>query len=164
MRLISVQADTAVSGQIVDFHRSMTRRFKRDVENLEQYYIGLKKEMEDSLKRPGISEQLMTDRQEKISLIPGEFEMKKADLFKKYSIRVKVHPCAIMRISTPAVKVLYNILIGKQNKSIPLIYNPVTKKIDPLVCQGCEQSTESLYFCKKLHMLCPGCGRGCPVC
>ncbi len=155
---------TNISHELGRFQKSMTRRFRRDVANLEEYYAGLKMEMEASLKRPGLSKKLVDERKEKIALIPDEMARKKDDLFNKYSIRVKVAPCAAMLIRAPAVKILYRAVIGRENKTLSLIYNPVTKSMDPLVCAGCGASSPSVHFCTNLHMLCPACDRGCPVC
>jgi hypothetical protein len=158
------QTKESIAEEIGPFRESMNRRFRRDVTNLEEYYAGLKEEMEKSLERPGLSDQLIKDRREKIALLPDELSRKKDDLFKKYSIKVKVEPCTAMLISTPAIKILYKTSIGRKRKNLSLIYNPVTKSVDPLVCQGCGRSTTSVYFCDRLHLLCPACNDRCPVC
>ncbi len=164
MEWVRRQIKESIAEEIVPFQESMTRRFRRDVANLEEYYAGLKEEMEKSLERPGLSNQLIKDRQEKIALLPDEMARKKDDLFKKYSIKVKVEPCTAMLISTPAIKILYKASIGRKKKNFSLIYNPVTKSVDPLVCQGCGRSATSFYFCDDLHLLCPTCSNRCPVC
>ena len=157
-------AGKVLEREIEPFQDSMNRRFRRDVANLEEYYEDLKKEMEESLKRPGISDQLMSDRKAKISLIPDELERKKADLFKKYSIRVKLKLCGGIQIRTPAVKILYQTSVGRKQKQLSMIYNPVTKSMDPLVCDGCGDSTFNIRFCDRLHILCPACSTKCPAC
>lgn len=164
MKCIKEQSKEILMDELNSFHETMTRRFKRDVANLEEYYHALEKEMEKSLERPGLSEDLIKERREKIGLLPDELERKRDDLFKKYSIKVKVEPCAAMLINTPAVKVLYNMSIGRTRKNISLIYNPVTKALDPLVCQGCGKSITSVYFCNQLHLLCSMCSEKCPLC
>jgi len=164
MEWVRKQTKESIAEDIGPFQESMTRRFRRDVANLEEYYAGLKKEMEQSLERPSLSDQLIKDRKEKIALLPDELARKKDDLFKKYSIKVKIEPCSAMLISTPAIKILYKASIGRKRKNLSLIYNPVTKSVDPLVCQGCGRSTTSLYFCDRLHLLCPTCSNRCPVC
>lgn len=151
-------ADTA------DFQKSMKRRFRRDVNNLTQYYNSLKKDMKNSLKRPGLSDQLIQDRREKIRLIPEELMRKKDDLLKKYSIHIKVQPCTMMHLKTDAVKLLFKASAGKNERTVPMIYNPVTKAVDPQVCQGCGGSTYQCAFCDQMHLLCPECRRECPVC
>jgi len=164
MARIKEQSKEILMDELNSFHETMTRRFRRDVANLKEYYHALEKEMEKSLERPGLSEDLIKERREKIGLLPDELERKRDDLFKKYSIKVKVEPCAAMLINTPAVKVLYNISIGRSRKNVSLIYNPVTKAMDPLVCQGCGKSITSVYFCNQLHLLCSMCSEKCPLC
>jgi hypothetical protein len=164
LKWVQRQAGKVLEKEIKPFQDSMNRRFRRDVANLEEYYEDLKKEMEESLKRPGISDQLISDRKAKISLIPDELERKKADLFKKYSIRVKLGLCAGIQIRTPAVKILYQTSIGKKQKQLSMIYNPATKSMDPLVCDGCGDSTFNIRFCDHLHILCPACNAKCPAC
>ena len=158
------QASKVLDREIEPFQDSMNRRFQRDAANLEEYYEELKKEMEESLKRPGISNQLMSDRKAKISLIPEELERKKEDLFKKYSIRVKLKLCGGIRMRTPAIKILYQTSFGRKQKQLSMIYNPATKSMDPLVCEGCGDSTLNIRFCDHLHILCPACSRKCPAC
>lgn len=158
------QAGKVLEKEIEPFQDSMNRRFRRDVANLEEYYEDLRQEMEESLKRPGLSDQLMSDRKAKIDLIPDELERKKADLFKKYSIRVTLQLCGGILIRTPAVKVLYQTSYGRKQKQLSLIYNPVTKSMDPLVCDGCGDSTFTIRFCDHLHQLCPACSTKCPAC
>ncbi|MBC2744433.1 MAG: hypothetical protein HGJ93_15685 [Desulfosarcina sp.] len=98
------QAPKILEAQIESFRDSMNRRFRRDVANLEEYYAELKQEMTENLMRSGLSEQLIQERKEKIGLIPDEMAKKKDDLFKKYSIKVKLKLSGSMLIRTPAVK------------------------------------------------------------
>jgi len=142
----------------------MNRKFRRDVRNLEEYYRSLEQEMQQSLVRSGLSDQLVQDRRAKIALIPEELARKKEDLFKKYSIRIGIVPCAVLLVATPAVKVLLRVAIGKKQKAISAFYNPVTKTMDPLVCEGCRVSATRFGFCDQAHMLCPDCTCRCPVC
>lgn len=157
------------AGRILDrelgpFQDSMNRRFRRDTANLDEYYADLKKEMEASLKRPGMSEHLRSDRKAKIGLIPEELERKKADLFKKYSIRASIYLSGGIRIRMPAVRLLYEASAGRNKKTLSMTYNPATKSMDPLVCDGCGDSTYAIRFCDRLHVLCSMCSGKCPAC
>ena len=143
--------------EIQPFQQSMIRRFRRDIINLKEYYAGLEKEMQKGLLRPGLSKQLKADRKEKIALLPEELERKEADLLNKYSIRIKVHPCAAMLIRTPVVSVMYRASIGRKKRLLSLVYNPCTKAMDPIVCEGCGKSFSSVFFNSQLQMLCYDC-------
>lgn len=164
MSLTEKNTAEKINLEIWTFKESMNRRFRRDVLNMEEYYASLRKEMEESLKRPGISQQNIEDRQSKIDLLPDELSRKKDDLFKKYSIKIKIEPAALMWIKTPAVKVLLKTMVGRKRLDMSAIYNPVTKQIDPLVCQGCGKSITSVFFCEHLHALCVSCRTSCRVC
>lgn len=157
-------APKLAASEIAPFIESMKRRYQRDSANLEEYYAGLRREMEASLSRAGLSEQLIAERQEKIAALPDELTRKKDDIFKKYSVRVKMEPVALLAIRTPAVKVLCRLAIGRRLREISLIYNPVTKTLDPLVCEGCGNNAVVISFCSAQHLLCPVCSGHCPRC
>lgn len=157
-----LEADLAE--KIAPFRNSMNRRLRRDVTSLEEYYTDLEQEMKASLERPGLSAQLIQERQQKIGLLPDELARKTDDLFKKYSIRVNLKLCGAMLIHTPAVKVLYRVSVGRKLQRLSLIYNPANKLLDPQVCRGCGLSTFSVHFCRHLHPLCPNCSQECPEC
>lgn len=157
-------ADDTVRRETAGFQESMNRKFRRDVTNLEAYYRSLEQEMQQGLSRSGLSDQLIQDRRAKIKLIPEELARKKEDLFKKYSIRIGIVPCAVLMVATPAVKVLLRVAVGRKQKAISAFYNPVTKTMDPLVCEGCRGSSLRMSFCDQMHLLCADCAGRCPVC
>ncbi|MGA6925267.1 MAG: hypothetical protein WBY88_06270 [Desulfosarcina sp.] len=158
------RAPRMIEAQIEPFRDSMNRRFRRDVANLEEYYTELKQEMTDNLMRSGLSEGLIQERKEKISLIPNEMAKKKDDLFKKYSIKVKLALTGAMLIRTPAVKLFCRATVGRRKKPLTIVYNPIDKSLDPLVCDGCGDGTYAVQFCDGLHVLCAAWARKCPVC
>jgi hypothetical protein len=164
IKTISRESLGLIAEEIRDFRESMDRRLRRDSKNLEEYYETLKKEMESSLGRAGLSDRLVQDRKEKIDLLPEELAKKKEDLLQKYSIRVKVIPCAALFIRTQAVRILCDLHIGREKRPLSLTYNPVTKALDPLVCEGCGGSATTVSFCLRRHALCPHCSENCPAC
>jgi len=62
--------------EIAPFEDSMNRRFRRDVASLEEYYTDLEQEMTKSLERPGLSGQLIQDRQKKSACYPMNWHEK----------------------------------------------------------------------------------------
>lgn len=161
---ISLEADGLIGKEIRDFRDSMNRRLKRDAGNLEEYYGALKKEMELSLTRAGLSDRLVLDRKEKITLLPEELARKRQDLVMKYSVRVKVIPCAALFIRAPGVRILCDLHAGREKRPVSLTYNPITKALDPLLCEGCSRSVATVSFCSRLHLLCSRCEGKCRVC
>ncbi|MGA1825026.1 MAG: hypothetical protein ACMUIP_10235 [bacterium] len=158
------QAKKMINQEIGHFQESMNRRYNRDIMSLEEYYGALKREMERSLQKSNFQEQSINERREKIALLPDELARKKDDLYKKYSIKVKIEPCTVMLIKTSAIKIFYRVSVGRDTTTLSLLYNPVTKSIDPLVCMGCKESITTVHFCDTLHLLCSSCYTKCPVC
>jgi len=154
LKLTRIYVAQGVEETLSDYKKSMARRFKRDVQRLREYYDALGKEMEDSLSRSGVSPRLQEERRAKIAMIPDELAAKEQDILNKYSIRIKVSLAAVMAISTPAVKVFFNAVSGRQKKEISFIYNPVTKLMDPLVCATCGQSMYRVAFSERLELVC----------
>ena len=154
---IQGRASKLIGIKIEPFVDSMNRRYQRDVNNLSEYYAELTNEMKKTLKRPGLSAELMAERQEKIDLIPDEMTKKKEDLFKKYSIRVNLRLSSVMLIRTPAVKLFCRAEVGRRQKQFRLYFNPITKSLDPLVCPKCGQETFQIHFSRLLQPCCIQC-------
>lgn len=156
--------DENIADEISDFRGRMKRRYRRDIRHLSEYYDSLRREMEQSLERPGLTPASIAERKEKIGLIPDELDRKTEDLLKKYSIRTDVRPCGVLRILTPVVKILFRFAKGRAEKRTTLFYNPIVKAVDPPVCDGCGGGTYSVWLCDRRHLLCPDCQGRCPAC
>ena len=146
-----------VENRLSSFIDSMNRRFKRDATSLDEYYAALEKEMEESLDRSGLSDRLVTERREKIAMLPGELAAKKKDLRNKYSINIDFKPVAALYMLSPCVTVFTRLISGHKKKDLSLTYNPVTKKMDPVVCQSCGAVTYSMGCDQNLRIKCPAC-------
>jgi len=146
-----------VQDRLSSFVNSMNRRFRRDAVSLEEYYGALEKEMKESLGRSGLSQRLAQEREEKIAMLPGELAAKKKDLLNKYSINIDFKPVAALYLSSPCVKVFARLISGRNKINITMTYNPVTKKMDPVVCRSCGTGTYSAGCCPNLHINCLAC-------
>jgi len=164
-RLVSAYCPEMIELKLSPFIESMNRRFKRDAASLDEYYRALEKEMTAGLSRSGISDRLILERKEKIAMIPDELAAKKKDLLNKYSIAIDFQPVAVLALNSPCVTVFANLISGRKKSSIAMTYNPVTKKMDPMVCQSCGISTYSFGCCHSMHLNCMTClEKGCHLC
>lgn len=154
---VEKRAAGLVADAIGPFEARMNKRLRRDVESLEAYYAALSKEMEAGLNRAGLSDKLISDRRKKITQLPEEMARKKKDLYKRYGLRVRLRPCCGILIRTPAVKLLVRFEVGKRRKTLPFLYNPIVRRIDPMVCGSCGQSTYRIRVFRDLAALCPNC-------
>jgi len=156
-QLVQHSAQRVLSAELKNFEASMNRRYRRDVKNLKEYYMALRQEMEKNLQRSGLSERLIADRQEKISLIPAELAAKTDDLFNKYSIRIRLKLSGAVLLKSPVVKIFFHVSMGREKKNITLYYNPVLKSIEPLKCQQCGKDTYKPFFGQHMNTFCPQC-------
>ncbi|MBU0995682.1 MAG: hypothetical protein KJ737_24570 [Proteobacteria bacterium] len=140
-----------------DFQKSMNRRFARDTRSLEDYYQALTDEMKQSLTRSVLSQQGRSDREGKIALIPQELAIKKKDLLNKYSIKIRTSLSTVLMVRTPAIRIHFHAKSGHRKKDLLMTYNPITKSMDPLVCESCKRSIYRIGFCEHMHLICKNC-------
>ena len=151
-----------VEKMLSDFLGSMRRRLQRDVKNTREYYEALRAEMEESLSHPNLAEPQRLDRAGKIADLPREMTRKIDDLEQKYQVRVTVSACAAMRLLVDVVQLILEVRYRKSHRSVPVVWNPVTRRIDPLICEKCHRATHRIQPVVQdgaIQLLCPFCGR-----
>jgi len=52
----------------------------------------------------------------------------------------------------------------KLSKELRLEYNPLTKKLSPLLCEGCGKEINEIITCSYNHLSCKACIEKCPSC
>jgi hypothetical protein len=102
--------------------------------------------MRDSLQSAQLSPAQRDERERKIQMLPEEMERKIADLKTKYSTRINVRPCAIERYQVPVAQLILDAHHGKQKRTLSVHYNPITRRIDPLVCESCRRTARKLFL------------------
>jgi hypothetical protein len=148
--------------KLTDFIKSMGRRLRRDVKNTREYYQALRKEMEASLSHHNLSEAQRHERIAKIEDLPGEMARKIEDLQQKYKIQVRLRPCAALRFLVNVVQIIVGIRLRKQTRTIHLTWNPISRRLDPLVCERCCETTRSVHAREedsRILLLCPSCAQ-----
>ena len=148
--------------ELEPFLDSMRRRLHRDVTNTREYYQSLAEEMRTSLAHPNLSDAQRMERQQKIDNLPSEADRKTADLQHKYDTRIQIRACAGERYLVDVAQLLLTIIYRKATRTLPVFYNPVTRRIDPLVCEACKKTTRRIFLKDgktSFVLVCPGCSR-----
>lgn len=144
------------------FIASMRRRLHRDVTNTREYYRSLSDEMRVSLAHPNLSDTQRMERQQKIDNLPLEADRKIADLQHKYNTQIQIRACAAERYLVDVAQLVVTILYRKASRTLPVFYNPVTRRIDPLVCESCKKTTPRIFLQDgktNFVLVCPECNR-----
>lgn len=155
--VVSRYGQDLVQERLASFVESMNRRFQRDTASLDEYYQALEKEMRQNLGRSRLSQDLVREREEKIAMIPAELAAKKKDLLNKYGIRIDFKPAAAMYLTSACVRVFVRLISGRNHADFTMIYNPVTKDMDPVACQSCGAGTYDIGLCPNLNINCRNC-------
>lgn len=151
-----------IGEDMAPFTASMRRRLHRDVTNTREYYRSLAEEMRVSLTHPNLSDTQRTERQQKIDSLPAEAERKIADLQHKYDIRIDIRICAAERYIVNVAQLILTVLYRKATRTLPVFYNPVTQRIDPLICESCQKTTRRIFLQDSktgFILVCPECSR-----
>jgi superfamily II DNA or RNA helicase len=157
-----IHAREATQRELADFISSMERRLHRDVKNTREYYEALKSEMEASLAHPNLTDMQRRERTEKIQELPLEMERKIRDLEQKYQVQVNVTARAATRLLVDVVQLMVEVKHRKLRRQIRLIWNPVTYRMDPLVCERCGATITTIHLEEKgseIELLCFPCSR-----
>jgi len=153
-------ARSIIDKELADFYNSIKRHLHRDVRNTQEYYEALKREMEASLENPNLSQDQQNDRKGKIEELPGEMNRKIEDLQHKYQIHVTITGCAALRFLVPIVRLSVEFRYKKLLRELRLNYNPISRSLDPLVCEHCKSTTRTIFPCEKkseLRFYCADC-------
>ena len=146
--------------ELSDFLSSMQRRLGRDVSNTREYYEALSAEMEGSLSHPNLTESQRQERIAKIRELPDEMARKIVDLEHKYQVEVSVKARAALRFLVDVAQVSLDLKYRKLSRPVRVIWNPVTKCLDPLTCERCRETTRTVHPTtegSEIVLLCPSC-------
>lgn len=135
-----------VEQELREFLDSIQRHLNRDVKNTREYYAALQNEMEASLQRPNLSQNQIDDRKSKIADLPHELERKIADLEQKYQVTISLSVSGLMRYLVPVVQLSLELIYRKIRRNFPVRFNPITYKLDPLVCEKCQKSIYDIHI------------------
>ncbi len=116
--------------------------------------------MGDNLKNPNLADGQRQERMAKIQSLPRELESKIADLEHKYRVQVTLTACAAMRILVPVVQVMVSLRYRKLERDLQAIWNPLTRCLDPLICEECQKTLRILTprdRGPRIILLCPSC-------
>ena len=154
-------AQDVAQNELDNFYKSIRRHLNRDIKNTRDYYRALKQEMEASLQKTNLSNEQRSERSAKIAELPDEMERKIEDLKQKYQTRVTITGCAAQRFLVPVMRIHVVIQYRKLKCDLHIYYNPLTRQLDPLVCERCKCTIKELYPLEKgqeLLVCCEECG------
>jgi hypothetical protein len=153
------KAQEVTESELTEFLKSMKRRLQRDIRNTREYFQALEKEMMTALKT-GRTEAQENERKAKIEALPLELSRKIEDLQHKYQIQVTISGSAVIRFLVPVAQLLLQIRYRKLERNARVTWNPITRRLDPILCEQCSETIQVVYpWIKDSQII-----LGCPSC
>jgi hypothetical protein len=153
--------------RLAPFLAGMERRMGRDLERLHAYHEDLRSEAirrhtEGRGRKGHPNAELAAQR---VAAIEREYEAKVADVRRKFSLTVEIHPLQTFLVSMPVHRLAFVIRRRKGERAGYLDWNFGTRKLDTLACEGCGTVAPMFSVCDdRLHVICPNCLGACPQC
>lgn len=155
-------ARAGIEAELAEYLDSMRRRLHRDVTNTREYYDALRVEMEAGLSHPNLTEGQRQERVDKIGALPVEAERKVEDLRQKYQVEVTITACGTLRLLVNIVQITLALRFRKGERSLRVIWDPLTRRLDPLVCERCKQTITRIHPVagdNAIELLCTACAQ-----
>ena len=158
-------AQSLIQDALVDFIKSMNRRFTRDWQRVTEYYRSIQQEIETTIKKKGLTAESLEREQSRLRATEIELERKIRDLQTKYDLTVRVEAVAVLRLLAPVMLVSLTAMRRKWMVPIQLAWNPLRRELERVACVACFRPSKKIFICDdQRHTVCPECFQPCPTC
>ena len=147
-----------------DFLKSLNRRLNRDVKRLQEYYGTIAGEIEKTLKKKGVKKEDIDRGLSRLEATKTEYHKKIGDARDRYALEILIEPVNVLRVFMPASVLRVDLQRRKNRMPVEIPLNPITNRLEHLICTGCHQPVLSFYLCDDMRLLCPSCYPDCRLC
>lgn len=158
-----------IRGRLQPFLGGMERRMSKDLERLRSYYSGLQTEAARRLaeaRAAHTADDVACRREQaKLESVERQYRENVADMGRKYAMKVEVELIQAAQVAMLVCRTALRILRRKGVRPCHFDWNPFSKRLDDLPCEGCGAVPASYVVCdRSLHITCPECGCACGAC
>ena len=147
-----------------DFLKSLNRRLNRDVKRLQEYYGTIAGEIEKTLKKKGVKKEDVDRGLSQLEATKIEYHKKIGDARDRYALEILIEPINVLRVFMSASVLRVDLQRRKNRMPVEIPLNPITNRLEHLICTGCHQPVLSFYLCDDMRLLCPSCYPDCRLC
>ncbi len=151
-------AEAALQERLATQQARNQRFLALDLARLEAYYSSLERDLRKRLERADADE---ADRrnavESKIAALHAERKAKLADIRARYTLRVELE--LINTLLTIQPKLFLPVEISNRRATITrqAVWDPLLRRLEPLVCDVCGEPGEGLHLCTGGHLAHRGC-------
>lgn len=153
-----VAAEVALQERLATQQTRNQRFLELDLARLEDYYDALERDMRRRLERADAGEEQRRSAVEsKIAALHAERSAKLADIHARYTLRVELE--LINTLLTIQPKLALPVEISNRRATITrrAVWDPLLRRLEPLVCDVCGEPGEGLHLCTGGHLAHRGC-------
>jgi hypothetical protein len=148
-----------------EFHHSRERRLGRDIQRLEEYYLGIAQEIRTRLRKKGLGGEEAEREEAKATAAERELKLKIRDLEDKYAVRVQVTFVSLLYVELPVLTARVSYQRRQAFRELDFFWNPLLKEWEALACEACGENTFAFSLCDEWqHVACASCSHPCPTC
>lgn len=151
-------AEAALQERLATLQARNQRFLELDLARLEDYYGSLERDLRRRLERPDTEqEERRSAVESKITALHAERAAKLADIDARYSLRVELE--LINTLLTIQPKLALPVEISNRRATITrrAVWDPLLRRLEPLVCDVCGEPGEGLHLCTGGHLAHRGC-------
>jgi hypothetical protein len=163
-----VRGEAQARAQARGFLEGFARRQERDLRRMEEYFQGLRAELDKRSRRAKVASE---DQALKAAAIDREREAKLQELRERSHVRLEAALAAAVWVEAPVAGVELRARRRKAERTLRLEYDFATHHLLALACEACGLDAPLPALCdEKLHVICARCvpwpeGRWqCPAC
>lgn len=138
------------------FLARMDQRVERDLVRVKEYYRALLRETEKKLTKvkDGESGKKIEDLRQAVEL---ERRRKTLEIETRYKMTVNLNPVVLIRVEALVLAVLCEVFRKQQRGMATIYWNPLSKALEPLACNGCGTPVFSVGFDEQIKPFCRAC-------
>ncbi len=158
------QAQIAARETFHDFINNLNRRLERDLARLQQYYLTLAGEIEKRLQKKARDPEERERAMSRFEATQTDYFKKIQDARDKYALEIVIEPVSALRVELPVTIMEVSLQRRKASRYVFIPVNPITRRLESLVCEKCRRPVLNFHLCDALHILCQTCFPDCPTC
>lgn len=151
------QASASCRRIFQDFIRNLDKRLERDLKRLQEYYQALAGEIEKRLRKKGDDPEEQRRALSQLDATKTDYFKKIQDAKEKYALEITIEPVCALRIVLIVDILEVAIQRRKNSRRVELPLNPVTRRLESLLCTRCHEAVLNFSLSDDLQILCPAC-------
>jgi hypothetical protein len=158
-------AQAAVGKHVASAEQTANRRLTRDTQRVESYYAGLLVQIEKRIAKRATTDTASAERERSRAVATqADRAAKLEDLRRKYALRVRIEPEALLIVRAPVRRISLRLMRKKEERIHALDWNPLLGILESPACECCAVRAHPLYLCERIHLLCRNCWVKCGTC